>query len=100
MTTRRTVIAAGAATAIGITAVPAAAKAAEAAESVQGLLGNGTPSADVIGMISARVSPGDIVLIKGSQSIRMERITKALMSEPARAGELLVRQEAEWLEKA
>jgi len=42
---------------------------------------------------------GDIILVKGSQSPRMERITKALMAEPTRAAELLVRQEKEWLEK-
>lgn len=42
---------------------------------------------------------GDIILIKGSQSVRMERAVKALMAEPARAGELLVRQEADWLQK-
>lgn len=42
---------------------------------------------------------GDVVLIKGSQSIRMERAVKILMREPVRATELLVRQEREWLEK-
>jgi UDP-N-acetylmuramoyl-tripeptide--D-alanyl-D-alanine ligase len=45
------------------------------------------------------IQPGDIVLIKGSQSPRLERVTKALMREPERASELLVRQEREWLEK-
>ncbi len=39
---------------------------------------------------------GDLVLIKGSQSMRMEKITKELMAEPERAQELLVRQSAEW----
>jgi UDP-N-acetylmuramoyl-tripeptide--D-alanyl-D-alanine ligase len=45
------------------------------------------------------VEKGDIILIKGSQSMRMERITKALLGEPERAPSLLVRQEPEWLAK-
>jgi len=39
---------------------------------------------------------GDAILVKGSQSVRMERVSKVLLSEPARAKELLVRQEEEW----
>jgi UDP-N-acetylmuramoyl-tripeptide--D-alanyl-D-alanine ligase len=49
--------------------------------------------------LPALVRPGDIILIKGSQSPRMERVTKALMADPSRAAELLVRQDKEWLEK-
>jgi UDP-N-acetylmuramyl pentapeptide synthase len=45
------------------------------------------------------VKTGDIILVKGSQSPRMERVTKALMADPSRAPELLVRQEKEWLDK-
>ncbi len=41
----------------------------------------------------------DAVLIKGSQGIRMERVTKELMAEPLRAEELLVRQEDKWSKK-
>jgi len=43
------------------------------------------------------VRTGDIVLIKGSQSTRCERITKALMADSSLAEDLLVRQEKEWL---
>lgn len=54
---------------------------------------------DAISHAVSLAGPGDIILVKGSQSVRMERIVKALMKEPARAAELLVRQEKEWLEK-
>ena len=45
------------------------------------------------------VQADDVILVKGSQSPRMERVTKAIMADPSRAPELLVRQEREWLEK-
>ena len=45
------------------------------------------------------VKPGDIILIKGSQSTRMERVTKTFMKDPSLAEKLLIRQEREWLEK-
>jgi UDP-N-acetylmuramoyl-tripeptide--D-alanyl-D-alanine ligase len=51
-------------------------------------------------LLAPSLAPGDVVLIKGSQSgIRLERVVRALMEEPERAGELLVRQEEEWLAK-
>lgn len=43
------------------------------------------------------IGEGDIVYIKGSQSMRMERITQALLWDPGQAPFLLVRQEKEWL---
>lgn len=47
--------------------------------------------------IQNRVKEGDILLVKGSQGMRMEKVVKELMAEPERASELLVRQEANWL---
>ncbi len=44
------------------------------------------------------VEEGDVVLIKGSQSIRTERITEALLADPADLSRL-VRQESEWKKK-
>lgn len=43
---------------------------------------------------------GDIVLVKGSQSVRMEKAVALILAEPKRAGELLARQEEGWKNKA
>ena len=56
-------------------------------------------SADATAFLAPLVLPGDIILVKGSQSVRMERVSAALLREPARSAELLVRQEREWLLK-
>lgn len=47
--------------------------------------------------IQDRIQEGDLVLVKGSQGIRMERIVKELMAEPLKAKELLVRQDESWV---
>ncbi|MFA4834023.1 MAG: UDP-N-acetylmuramoyl-tripeptide--D-alanyl-D-alanine ligase [Patescibacteria group bacterium] len=46
--------------------------------------------------IQQRIEHGDLILVKGSQGMRMEKIVKEIMAEPLRAKELLVRQEEEW----
>lgn len=43
-----------------------------------------------------RIKAGDVILVKGSQGVRMEKIVKEIMAEPERASELLVRQGPEW----
>ncbi len=49
--------------------------------------------------LAAMVRSGDVVLVKGSQSVRTEHVVKALLAHPADA-KLLVRQEPKWLARA
>ncbi len=43
------------------------------------------------------IRPKDLVLVKGSQSARMEKIVLEIMAEPEKASKLLVRQYGHWL---
>jgi UDP-N-acetylmuramoyl-tripeptide--D-alanyl-D-alanine ligase len=43
-----------------------------------------------------RIKQDDLLLVKGSQGVRMEKIVKELMANPIKAKELLVRQGKEW----
>ncbi len=56
--------------------------------------------ADAITKLLPVLQKGDVLLIKGSQSMRMERVVKSLMAEPDNANKLLVRQDEEWLSRA
>ncbi|NUM25208.1 MAG: UDP-N-acetylmuramoyl-tripeptide--D-alanyl-D-alanine ligase [Candidatus Buchananbacteria bacterium] len=47
--------------------------------------------------LQQRISQGDVVLVKGSQGMRMEKAVKELMANPEQAALLLVRQDASWL---
>lgn len=42
------------------------------------------------------INSNDIILVKGSQSTRMEKVVEEIMAEPEKAADLLVRQDDEW----
>ena len=74
----------------------------------QELLDHGFAPAKVISVSDSReaglelekiIQPGDLILVKGSQAIRMERAVEEIMAHPEKKSELLVRQEPEWLNK-
>ncbi len=49
--------------------------------------------------IQERMEEGDLILIKGSQGARVEKIVKEIMADPMNAKNLLVRQGKEWRDK-
>lgn len=70
-----------------------------------GALDAGMPEENILQYDGARragrelqnfIQPGDVILIKGSQGVRAERIVEEIMAEPDRASELLVRQDQAW----
>lgn len=56
-------------------------------------------SEDAKMVIQKKIKEGDLILIKGSQGMRMEKITEEIMANPEQKEELLARQEKEWLNK-
>ena len=56
-------------------------------------------SEEAISTVRKYLEPNNILLIKGSQSMRMEKITKDILLDKERVADLVVRQEKEWLER-
>jgi UDP-N-acetylmuramoyl-tripeptide--D-alanyl-D-alanine ligase len=54
---------------------------------------------DATEYLKSILQSGDVVLIKGSQSMRMEKVVRALMANPDEAKKLLCRQDEEWLQR-
>jgi len=55
-----------------------------------------TSSQEAATFLSEEIRENDLILVKGSQSQRMEHVSKALLAHPDQAPQLLVRQEKEW----
>lgn len=55
-----------------------------------------TDAAQASTAVAPLLQSGSVLLVKGSQSMRLEKVVKAFMAEPDRAAELLVRQYGQW----
>jgi UDP-N-acetylmuramoyl-tripeptide--D-alanyl-D-alanine ligase len=75
---------------------------------VQSLKKNGYPEekffhfsdhATLVKKLKAEIKAGDLILIKGSQGMRMEKIAENIMANPGKAEEILCRQSKEWQKK-
>lgn len=53
--------------------------------------------AELTKLLTRTLSRNDLVLIKGSQGARMEKITKEVLKDKSKAKDFLVRQEEDWI---
>lgn len=58
-----------------------------------------TNSAEAGDFLKSFVQKNDLILVKGSQGMRMERVVEAVLLDKKNKDKLLVRQDPEWLEK-
>jgi UDP-N-acetylmuramoyl-tripeptide--D-alanyl-D-alanine ligase len=56
-------------------------------------------SVDAGEVMKEKIGEFDLVYVKGSQGMRMERVVERLMLDPKQKEKLLVRQEKEWIER-
>ncbi len=84
---------------VGDDAVIIAEKAKEKGMSEENVFSFKT-SLEAAGFLADKIKKDDVILVKGSQNnVRLERFVKALMAEPEKAKDLLVRQEPVWTTK-
>lgn len=85
---------------VGVRAQGIAEAARKAGMDSEKVIEFGTNQAQAAGKhLRILIEEGDIILAKGSQAIRLERVVKELMEEPTKAQSLLFRQEPEWLQR-
>ncbi len=72
------------------------ARGAEKAGMTKSAIFNFTTQNEAGRFLQDRIEQGDIILVKGSQGARMERVVLEIMEDPKNAGSLLVRQDPEW----
>jgi UDP-N-acetylmuramoyl-tripeptide--D-alanyl-D-alanine ligase len=56
-------------------------------------------SVEAIAKTKELLSPNTAVLVKGSQGMRMEKISREIMAEPEKAKDVLCRQDPDWIKK-
>ncbi|MFA5870598.1 MAG: Mur ligase family protein [Candidatus Paceibacterota bacterium] len=54
---------------------------------------------EVVHFLETKIQKSDLLLVKGSQGVRMERIVKRIMAEPEHAYDRIARQNSEWIVK-
>lgn len=84
--------------AVGIRAVTAAKQALDAGMSPMQVM-TFDDSREAGKFVERFIQAGDLVLVKGSQGVRMERVVVEIMAHPELRESLLIRQEPEWIER-
>ena len=77
----------------------AAADAARAARGSLQRIESCKDTGEALTILREYVGEGDVVYVKGSQSMRMERVVEELLRDPSEAQKVLVRQDKEWKAK-
>ena len=54
---------------------------------------------EIVELLVKELSDGDLVLVKGSQGMRMEKVVLGILADASQASELLVRQSGDWKDK-